>query len=167
MAKSTTQGADRRSAGQSTDVFEFPPAWLPEDNEKVVGTVTARERAENMYGLYVVLTIRPDAGQTITVKEAGKVAAQETDGEMVVAVHCFGAVLANAMRRIRPAEGARLGFRKLGKMLPRGMDASRAKESDYFNGWQVRDLTVKSDDELFGATDTAAPSGQFNDEPPF
>jgi hypothetical protein len=164
MAKTATQGADRRAAGQ-TDEFEFPPAWLPEDNERIVGTVTARERAENQYGPYIVLSLRPDAGQTITLKESGQITAQETDGELVVAVHCFGAVLANAMKRIRPAVGARLGFRKLGKMLPRGMDKAHAKESDYFNGWQVRDLTVKSDDQLFGPTDE--PTGQFNDEPPF
>jgi hypothetical protein len=61
MAKTATQGADRRAAGQ-TDEFEFPPAWLPEDNERIVGVVTARERAENQYGPYIVLSLRPDRG---------------------------------------------------------------------------------------------------------
>lgn len=155
-----------------TDEFEFAPAWRPEEGESVSGRIVFRAQAQSEFGPYVALTIVPPAGRTIHMQDPdGDVRAVTTDGETEITVHCFGTVLDNAVKRIRPKLGETIAFKKLGKRLPKGKTAESAKERDWFNAWQVRLLSDRGDDALYGA----APSnerdgdrgGEFNDEPPF
>jgi hypothetical protein len=161
MATKASKTSERAS---SDDVFDFAPGWMPNEGESLIGTVTDRSIGEGEFGQYLVITLRPDAGQKINVRQEGTQMEYETDGteDDVVAVHCFGAVLDNAVRKLRPAVGARLGFKKLGKRLRKGGDENNTR--DWFNAWTVRDLSVKTDDDLFGP---ATSTGDFNDDPPF
>jgi hypothetical protein len=162
MAGSKTK--DAAPAARSDDVFDFAPGWMPNEGESLIGTVTDRGIGEGEFGEYIIITLRPDAGQTIHIRQERTQMEYTTDGteEDVVAVHCFGAVLDSAMRKLRPPVGMRIAFRKLGKRLRKGGEESNPR--DWFNAWQVRDLSVKSDDDLFGPT---KPVSDFNDEPPF
>jgi hypothetical protein len=135
----------------SEDEFEFAPAWRPVEGESIAGTITFRAQAQSEYGEYIALTIRPDAGKSIHVQDPdGDVRAIQTDGESEYTVHCFGTVLDNAVRRIRPKLGETIAFKKLGKRLPKGKDESKARPNDWFNAWQVRLLSDRGDDALFG-----------------
>lgn len=155
MAKTTKERV-------SDDVFDYAPGWMPEDGESLTGTVTERSVGSGAYGDYIVITMRPDAGQAINVSEEKTRMPIVTTGDddERVAVHCYGAVLDNGIRRIRPQIGGRLAFRKLGKRTRKGGDDSN--ERDKFNAWQIRDLSVKTDDDIFGKVQK---HDTFDDEP--
>jgi hypothetical protein len=170
-----TSKSRTREPATSDDVFDFAPGWMPLENESLIGAVTERSVGEGEYGEYIIITLRPDAGQSIHVKEGDSRMPVTTTGDEddLIAVHCFGAVLDNAVRKMRPAVGARLAFKSLGKRLRKGGDENR--KQDWFNAWAVRDLSVKSDDDIFGKPEPsaaergkrAAEAGGFGDEPPF
>jgi hypothetical protein len=153
-----------KERASSDDVFEFAPGWMPEDGERLIGTVADRGIGEGEFGKYIVITLRPDADQEIHVSEEKTRMPYTTTGDEddLVAVHCFGAVLDNAIRSIRPAVGARLGFRKVGKRTRKGGDPDVAR--DQFNAWQVRDLSPKTEDDIFGK---AEKHDDFGDDPDF
>lgn len=166
----TTKAATRPPS--DSDEFEFAPAWRPEEGESVSGVITFRAQAESEFGPYVALTIRPPAGKSIHIQDPdGDVRALVTNGTDEYTVHCFGTVLDNAVRRIRPKLGETIAFKKLGKRLPKGKTPESAKERDWFNAWQVRLLSDRGDDALYGAAASRErdgdAGGQFNDEPPF
>jgi hypothetical protein len=156
-----------------SDDFDFAPAWRPEVGESIRGVITLRSRATSEFGEYIALTIRPPAGRNIHMQDPdGDVRAVVTDGEMEVTVHCFGTVLDNALRRERPKVGETIGFKSLGKRLPKGKTEESAKSTDWFNAWQVRILSDRGDDALYGPAQGSRerdgdPGGEFNDEPPF
>lgn len=154
--------------------FEFAPGWRPNVGESLTGTVVARDKGENEYGPYVILTLRPDKGRTIHVQDPdGEARAIQTEETDAVAVHCFGTVLGNSVKKVRPKVGERIAFKKGEKYLRKGVDESRAKTSDWINAWQVRLLTDRGDDDLYGVAESRSrerdgdPGGEFSDEPPF
>lgn len=140
-----------RKPSPSDEEFEFAPAWRPEEEESISGEITFRSQATSEFGDYIALTIRPAAGKTIHAADPdGEVRSVVTDGESEYTVHCFGTVLDNAVRRIRPKLGETIAFKKLGKRLPKGKTPESAKERDWFNAWQVRLLSDRGDDALYG-----------------
>lgn len=75
---------------------DYPPAWRPKPDEKIVGTVLEVEMFDRgEYQPYPILTL--DTGQ----------------GN--VAVHCFHTVLKNELAKKAPQPGDRLGIKYLGK----------------------------------------------------
>lgn len=135
-----------------SDEFDFAPAWRPSEGESLRGTVVRRSKATSEFGEYIALTLRPVKGRTIHVQDPdGDVRAIQTEETDEVTVHCFGTVLDNALRRIRPRVGEEIAFKKLGKRLPRGMSEDKAKSTDWFNAWQVRLMSDRGDDDLYGA----------------
>jgi hypothetical protein len=166
----TTKTAQKPSP--SEEEFEFAPAWRPEEGESISGEITFRAQATSEFGDYIALTIRPAAGKSIHAQDPdGDVRALVTNGTDEYTVHCFGTVLDNAVRRIRPKLGEMIAFKKLGKRLPKGKTPESAKERDWFNAWQVRLLSDRGDDALYGAASSRERDGdrggEFNDEPPF
>lgn len=163
MATAKTRSAPEPDAAE----FEFAPAWRPEEGESISGRITFRAQAESEFGPYIALTIRPPAGRTIHAQDPdGDVRSVVTDGEAEYTVHCFGTVLDNAVRRIRPKLGETIAFKKLGKRLPKGKTPESAKERDWFNAWQVRLLSDRGDDALYGAAPSRGDDGSsWADEP--
>jgi len=168
------QSQTREPAPSSDDVFDFAPGWMPDEGETLVGAVIDRSKGEGEFGEYLIVTLRPDAGQSIHVRQERTQMDYTTDGseDDKVAVHCFGAVLDNAIRKLRPQVGQRLAFKKLGKRLRKGGDEQNTR--DWFNAWAVRDLSVKTDDDLFGPAEQSwtgkakgTKSFDDDDEPPF
>jgi hypothetical protein len=103
----------------------------------------------------------------------GEVRSVQTDDVEEVAVHCFGTVLDNSVRKVRPKVGEDIAFKKGDKYLRRGVTEEKARKSDWINGWQVRLLSDRGDDALYGPVQERSrerdgdAGGEFNDEPPF
>ena len=84
---------------------DFPAAWRPKPDEKIVGTVVDVEMFDRgEYQPYPILTLDTDSGP--------------------IAVHCFHTVLKNELGKKAPQPGDRLGIKYLGKS-DRGYESYR------------------------------------------
>jgi hypothetical protein len=89
---------------------EYAPAWRPDPGDKLVGIVTEISEREGAFGVYPIVTVMGDDGETL-------------------AFHAFHEVAQNELARLAPKLGDAIGVKYLGKDEARGYHRYRVRRA--------------------------------------